>query len=127
MSAGVAERPLDGCDLSIGGWTGSSVGGFWPVLLAQAVAAELQAMGVVNDAIEDGVGEGGLADQVMPAVNRDLAGDQRGAAAIAVLDNFQHVVALLGTERLEPPIVKDQQLDAAKGAHQAGIAAIAAG
>jgi hypothetical protein len=35
-------------------------------LLAQTVAFELQAMGVVDDAIEDGVGEGGLADQVMP-------------------------------------------------------------
>ena len=62
MSAGVAERPLDGCDLSIGGWTGSSVGGFWPVLLAQAVAAELQAVRVMNDPVEDGVSEGGLAE-----------------------------------------------------------------
>ena len=65
MSAGVAERPLDGCDLSIGGWTGSSVGGFWPVLLAQAVAAELQAMGIVNDAVEDRVGQGGILDAFM--------------------------------------------------------------
>ena len=81
MSAGVAARPLDGCDLSIGGRTGSSGGDFRPVLLAQTVAAELQAMRVVNDAVEDGVGEGGLADQVVPAVDRDLAGDQRGAAA----------------------------------------------
>ena len=65
MSAGMAERPLDGCDLSIGGWTGSSVGGFWPVVLAQAVAAELQAMGIVNDAIEDRVGQGGIPDAFM--------------------------------------------------------------
>ena len=68
MSAGVAERPLDGCDLSIGGWTGSSVGGFWPVLLAQAVAAELQAVGVVNNAIEDGVGEPTLADAILDRI-----------------------------------------------------------
>jgi hypothetical protein len=58
MSAGVAERPLDGCDLSIGDWTGSSGSDFRHVLLAQAVAAELQAMRVVNHAVEDGVGEG---------------------------------------------------------------------
>jgi hypothetical protein len=31
-------------------------------LLAQTVAAELQAMGVVNDAIEDGVGVGGITE-----------------------------------------------------------------
>ena len=60
MSAGVAERPLDGCDLSISGCTRSSIDGLQRLLLAQAVAAELQAMGIVNDAIEDRVGQGGI-------------------------------------------------------------------
>ena len=71
-------------------------------------------MGVVNDPVEDGVGEGWLADQVMPAIDRDLAGNQDGAAAVAVLDNFQHVMTLLGPQRLEPPIIEDQKLDAAE-------------
>src|SRR6266436_9579036 len=101
MSAGVADRPLVGCDLSITGWVGSSGGDFRRLLLAQTVAAELEAMGVVNDPVEDGVGEGWLADQVMPAIDRDLAGDQGGAAAVAVLDNCQHVMTLLGPQRLE--------------------------
>src|SRR5512146_222558 len=105
MSAGVAERPLDGCDLSMIGCRGSSADSFRCVLSAQAVAAELQAVGVVDDAIEDGVGEGRLADQVVPAVDRDLAGDQRGAAAVAVLDDFQHIMALLGSQWLEAPIL----------------------
>ena len=30
-------------------------------------------MRVVDDAVEDGVGEGRFADQVVPAVDRDLA------------------------------------------------------
>ena len=54
--------------------------------------------------------------QVMPAVHWDLAGDQRGATAVAILDEFQQVMALLSGERLQPPIIKDQQLHAAKGA-----------
>jgi hypothetical protein len=105
---------------------GSSSGDFRRLLLAQAVAAELQAMRVVDDAVEDGVGEGRFADQVVPAVDRDLAGDQRGTAAVAVFDDLQQVVALLGAERLEAPIpgsspgTEDQQLDTAEGAHQAG-------
>jgi uncharacterized membrane protein len=65
MSAGVAERPLDGCDLSIGDWAGSSEADLRSVLLAQTVAAELQAVGVVNDPVEDGVGESGLAEHDM--------------------------------------------------------------
>jgi hypothetical protein len=63
MSAGVAERPLDGCDLSISDSAWSSSVGLRRFLLAQTVAAELQAMGVVNDAIQDGVGQGGIPDQ----------------------------------------------------------------
>jgi hypothetical protein len=30
-------------------------------------------MSIVDDAVEDGVGEGGFTDQVVPAVDRDLA------------------------------------------------------
>jgi hypothetical protein len=108
MSAGVAGRPLDGFDLSITGWMRSSGDGFGGALLGQAVAAQLQTMGVVDDAVEDGVGQGRLADQVVPFVDRDLAGDQRGAAAVAVFDDFEQVVALLGPERLKAPIIEDQ-------------------
>ena len=116
MSAGVAERPLDGFDLAITGCVRSSSDGFGGALLAQAVAAELQAMGIVDDAVEDGIGEGRFADQVVPFVDRDLAGDQGGAAAIAVFDDFEHVVALLGPERPKAPIIEDQELERAQGA-----------
>jgi hypothetical protein len=62
MSAGVAERPLDGCDLSIRCCAGSSGGDFRRLLLAQTVAAELQAVRIVDDTVENGVGEGRLAE-----------------------------------------------------------------
>jgi hypothetical protein len=65
MSAGVVERPLDGFDLSIMGWVRSSGDGFGGALFAQAVAAELQAMGVVDDAIENGVSERWFAEDLM--------------------------------------------------------------
>src|SRR5215472_6157532 len=84
-------------------------------------------MSVMDDAVEDGVGEGRFADRIVPTVDRDLAGDQRGAAAVAVLDDFEHFVALLRSERLEAPIIEDQQLDAAEGAHQTQISPVAAG
>src|SRR5271166_2027265 len=44
--------------------------------LAQALAGQIDAIGVVNDAVEDGVGERWNADQVMPAVHGNLAGDE---------------------------------------------------
>src|SRR4029077_11724367 len=62
----------------------------------------------------------------MPSVDGDLAGDQRGAAAVTVFNNFQHVVALLRPQPLQNPIVEDQELDAAEGAHQTRVAAVTA-
>ena len=63
-------------------------------------------MGVVDDAVEDGIGQGWIADQVVPAIDRNLAGDQRRAAAVAVLDNLEEIPALLRTERFEAPVAR---------------------
>jgi len=42
----------------------------------------------VNDAVEDRVGKGGNADQIMPAVHGNLAGDDERAFVVAILDDF---------------------------------------
>lgn len=83
-------------------------------------------MGVVDQAVEDGIGDGGIADDLVPAVDRDLAGDDDRAGLVAVLDDLQEVAALLGVERLRPPVVEDQQVEAGQGAQRPGIAAIGA-
>ena len=51
---------------------------------------------------------------------RELAGDDGGAAAVAFLEDLQQVVTGRGIERLEAPVVEDQQIDAAEAAQQAG-------
>jgi len=63
---------LDGSDLSMTGCIGSSSAGLGRPLLAQTVAAEQQAVSVMDEPVEDGIGEGRLTDQVAPAVDRDL-------------------------------------------------------
>src|SRR5208337_2160572 len=62
--------------------------------LAQALAGQLDAIGVVNDAVEDGVGERGNADQVMPAVYGNLAGDDERAFVVAILDDFEQIARI---------------------------------
>jgi hypothetical protein len=47
------------------------------------VAGEIDPLCVVNDAIENGVSVGGIADQLVPFVDRDLAGDDRRSASRA--------------------------------------------
>lgn len=55
-------------------------------MLSHAVALEGDAMSVVNDPVENGVGDGRVCDQVMPSGHRDLGGDQGGLAPIAFLN-----------------------------------------
>ena len=95
--------------------------------LAQARALQLDAMRAMNDAVEDGIAERGIADQFVPARHGDLAGDQQRAFLVAVLNDLQQVAPLLGTQRLRSPIVEDQQPGALQGGEQARQPALAAG
>ena len=45
------------------------------VLLSHAFSGELKAVSVVNETVQDGVTQGGVADDVMPEFDGDLAGD----------------------------------------------------
>src|SRR5712692_5072333 len=62
---------------------------------AQGRPFELDAMGAVDDAIEDGVGQGGICDNLVPSADRYLTGDQQRAAIAAVVDDLKEVAALL--------------------------------
>ena len=84
-------------------------------------------MGVVREAIEDGVGVGRVSDEFVPFVDRDFAGDDGAPANVALFDNLERISASGGVERLKSPVVKYQQLEAAERPQQSGIATICAG
>ena len=84
-------------------------------------------MGVVNEAVEDGVGISRVADERVPFVDGDLASEDRRAAPIALLKDLVEVTTSPGVEWFEAPIVEDKELDADKAAQDAGIAAVATG
>src|SRR6266851_1368872 len=86
---------------------------------------ELDAMGAVDDAVEDRVGQGGIADHLMPPADRNLAGDQQRSAIAAVVDDLEQIASLLGVERLRAPIVDDQQAGAFERGQQPRQAAFA--
>ena len=90
------------------------------------MAGEIDPLRVVNDAIENGISVGGIADQLVPFVDRDLAGDDRRSPTVAFFEDFEEVVAGSSIERLKTPIIEDEQLHTAKRPQQACIPAIAA-
>ena len=69
---------------------------------AQRGTFEIDAMGAMDDAIESGVGQGGIADHLVPAIDRDLTGDQQGSPVVAIIDDLEQIAALLGVERFRP-------------------------
>src|SRR5258708_10607287 len=97
------------------GFTGSS----------QAFPVEVNPVGVMDQAVEDSVGVGGVADQWVPLIDGDLAGDDGGAVAVAVLEDLQEVVAGPGGERLEAPVVEGEEVGATERAQETGGAAAA--
>src|SRR6266542_646051 len=84
------------------------------VLPPEAFAGEVKAVCVMDEAVEDRVGVGRIADQLMPAIDWQLAGDNGGAAAVAVIEDLEKVMTGGGVERLETPIIEDEQIDTAE-------------
>ncbi|RKT42987.1 hypothetical protein BDD21_0291 [Thiocapsa rosea] len=117
-SAGQSERSDAGGSLLLGGYARRQPPG---VAFAHRLAFEGDPVGVVDQAVEDRIGEGGIPDQVMPMFDRQLAGDERGALAVAVVEQ---IAAGLGVQPDEPPVVEQQQIGLGEAAHELGEAAV---
>ena len=82
-------------------------------------------MGVVDEPIEDGVGDGRVADQFVPVIDGKLAGDD-GRGSSMPIEDFQKVTPLVERERRKAPVVQDQELDARQPLEEAAVASITA-
>jgi hypothetical protein len=72
---------------------------------SHALALECQPVRVVHEPIEDRVGDGRIGDCLVPVIDRQLAGHNRRAAIVPILDNLKDVATLLGGKRGQAPIV----------------------
>ena len=68
----------------------------------------------MHDTIEDRVGQGRIAQVLMPTITWELTRDDRGPSAIAVVEDLQQVLALGVFEPDQSPIIEDQHIDARK-------------
>src|ERR1700674_1289765 len=119
--------PVDSFKGSLGG-VGvklSTLAGFFR-WFAQGLAVEGEAVRGVDEAIKDGIGDGRIDDHLVPVIDGELTGHNRGAAAVAIVDDFEQVAALLRGQGSQPPVVEDQKLDTGEALEEAYIPAIAA-
>jgi hypothetical protein len=96
------------------------------VLFSHAFSGELKAVSVVNEAVQDRVAQGGIADDVVPMFDGDLAGNDGRGATVAIIKDLQKVAAFGWIENRQTPIIENEELNAPEGFEQATIAAVAA-
>jgi hypothetical protein len=79
----------------------------------------------MDQAVKDRVGQRRITQGLMPVLDGQLAGDQRGPAIMAVFDDLQQVATVCITERREPPVIQDQQVGLGQGGQEFARASIA--
>jgi hypothetical protein len=77
------------------------------VAAAHRRSGDSDAMGLVEEAVEDRLGERGVGHDLVPGVDEQLTGDDGGAKLGAVLDDLQQATALLGRGGAQEEVVKD--------------------
>ena len=90
-------------------------------------ALQLEAMGVMHQPVENAVGQGRIADLLVPLGDGQLAGQKGRAGLIAVLTDFQEVSPLAFRQRRMGPIVNDEYFNAGQPSQLGSQAAIGAG
>jgi hypothetical protein len=94
---------------------------------AHRVAPQLDAVGIVDKPVEDGVGIGRIADRVVPALDWDLRSQDRGGTLVAIVDDLHQVATLLSGKPGHGPIVDYEQLYPGELGEQPGGLAVDAG
>ena len=68
-------------------------------------------MGVVNQAVQDSIGQGRIADVFDPVFNGNLGGNERGRDRLAVFQNLQKIPALRIAHGGDAKVIEDQHFD----------------
>ena len=113
--------------LGLGG--GVLVGAQVGDVLAVAGAVDVDADGVHGEPVEDGDGDGGVAEVAPPVAESDVGGDGGGDAAVPAVDEVEEgvgggglVVALL--DLAEANVVDDEQVGAGPGLEAPGVGVV---
>ena len=81
----------------------------------------------MDEAVEDRIRQRRIADGLMPMLDRELAGDDGGAAAMAVFEDFQQIAALRWSEDSQAPVIEDQHIQFGDCLEHAGVTSVTSG
>ena len=81
----------------------------------------------MEEPIADRVGQGRLADVVVPLPGWELAGDDGGAGAIPILEDLEEIAPLLILHGGEAPVIEDEDVHAGELAEEPAVGTVGAG
>lgn len=84
-------------------------------------------MGVMNEPVQHGVGDGRIPDGIMPFVGRDLTGDESGGDAMPVFQDLQDIPPLPVGKRCQAPVIDDQESKLGQAGQQLAVTAVTPG
>jgi hypothetical protein len=92
--------------------------------LALGFALELDAIGIVHETVQNGIGESGIRESGMPCIHRDLSSDQGGTSSVSVIEYLQEITGLLDSQGVTQPVIEDEELGAGQGMKEFGIGTV---
>ena len=95
-------------------------------MFAHRLAFEFDSIRVVNQPIQDSVGDRGVGNDLVPLVDGKLAGDEGGFHPLAVVENLQQIPILFARHGGDAKIVEDDQRRSGQLLEQVGQCGIEA-
>ncbi len=81
-----------------------------PQYFAHGFPLDLEPVGAMHEAAQDGIGEHIVTDAGIPLFCGQLTDYQGRSLSVTIVHDFQQIVAMRRLQRLQPPVVDDQQL-----------------
>ena len=81
-------------------------------------------VGAVHEPIEDRVSECGIADVLVPVLDRKLTGDEGGSHADPIIEQLEQIGALARADRGDGKVIDEQHVDLGDGGQAFAEAAV---
>jgi hypothetical protein len=78
--------------------------------LTHGFALEGKPKGIMDNAVEDGIREGGILNLRMPLVDGELGGKETRGAAVAVIEKVEDLAGLIGGQGIPEPFIENDEV-----------------
>lgn len=81
----------------------------------------------MNQPVQDCIGDRRISDMIMPVLNGELTGNQRGAGSMSLFDDLKQIPTFGIRQRGQSQVIEDQKMGFGESFHQGLVAAIGSG